>query len=384
MKKKAFICVLSVILVLSVFISSVVRQPEPEVTQTSDSASYSDRTLDFSLALLNECAKEGENVLISPLCASGALSAAALGASGDTRSQLDQVLGGSAEKIAARSGETLSDNGGVSIWVNNDGRITLSPDYVSSVENILDASVESTDFSTVLDKMNSWVSETTDGKVDSVIDEIPPQAVAYILSALTFEGEWLVPYTPEKVADGQFVSSDGTKYDVQFMKSTENIYIETDTFKGFAKPYSDGSYFIALLPDEDVSMTDLLSSLNGTSFDQLMNSATNDSVSVCIPKFTAENKLSLCEALINMGASDAFSREKADFSAMGSDTLYITEFVQSTFISVDEKGTQGGAGSGIEVSLKGMPSFSVVLDRPFAYFVVKDGDMFFAGVLERV
>lgn len=387
MKKTLFLCVMAFVLVISVILSSFFGYSVPAVSDSAQNTPKTSEisTLDFSLRLLYECAAEGENILVSPLCASSALTAAALGAEGSTRTQLEAVLisDGDLESLSLSLGKTLSDSdGAVSLWANNDGRLVLHKDYVRSVENALRAEVSLTDFGSVLHKMNTWVEKATDGKITSIVNDIPPEAVLYILSALTFDGEWVVPYTVENVSEGEFFASDGSVCNVEFMKSTESIYLETKLAVGFAKPYTDGSYFMALLPNEGISITDMLSSLDGAAFEQMMNSVRSKSVSVCLPKFTAESELSLAKVIADMGAPDAFSMNAANFSAMGSDALYISDFMQNTYLSVDENGTQGGAAAGVEVSLKSMPTVSVVFNRPFVYFIVKDGVLLFAGVLE--
>lgn len=391
MKKNVYLSILAVLLVISVIFSSFLgeaRQASAEAVETGGGVS-SVSSLDFSLALLRECAADGENVLISPLCASSALTAVALGSSGDTRAQLESVLcsGSDVDSLAAVLGKALANsNGAVSLWLKDDGCLELSESYTGNIKSSFDAEISVTDFdNSTLDAMNGWVSDVTDGRIDSIIDEIPPEAGLYILSALSFDGEWTVPYTIENVIDGEFIATDGTVYDVQYMKSTESIYLETENAVGFAKPYTDGSYFIGLLPNEDVSMTDVLATLDGAAFRQMINNAQSKSVSVYLPKFTAESELSLSEAVIGMGAVDAFSPSKADFSALGAQpqSAYISDFLQNTYLRVDELGSQGGAAAGVEVSLKTTPAATVRLDRPFVYFIVKDGELLFAGVIER-
>ncbi len=387
MKKTLFLSALAVILILSVAVSSVLVPAVSYVPTAHTESTETTGSVDFPLELLRKCYSEGENIIVSPLCASASMAAAGLGASGDTRTQLENVLcsGGDLNLYASFLGSAMSDSDCVlSVWVSDDGRFTLDGSYADSVKDNFSAKVFSADFGTALDSMNGWVQSATDGRIESIIDDIPPEAVMYILSALAFDGEWTVPYSSEKVTEGEFTGSDGTVYTASFMNSVENVYLESDNCTGFAKPYSDGSYFVALLPDEGVSVSAMLASLDSKAFGQIMSGAQQKSVTAILPKFEAESRLSLVNAMISMGAEDAFSKEKADFSAMGSDALYITDFLLNCTLSVDESGTTAGAASGIEVSLKGMPSVSVVLNRPFAYFIVKNGEILFAGVQERI
>ncbi len=391
-KKNLFLCVMALFLAAAVLLSSSSGAVQPAAAKTVQSSENNKTvsSIDFALGLLSHQWQSGENTVLSPLCASSALTAAALGASGDTRTQLESILtdNGNLNALASSLGAALSDSdGAVSLWLRNDGRLTLSESYLSAVGSTLDAQVSLSDFGPdTVEGMNRWVSDVTDGRVDSLINDIPPDACLYILSALSFDGEWAVPYSENSIREGEFTSSDGTVYAAEFMGSTENIYLETELAAGFAKPYSDGSYFVALLPDENVSMSDLLSSLDGDTFREMMAGAQTKSISVQLPKFESESRLSLCDSIISMGAPDAFSQAKADFSALGAQpqSAYISDFLLNSSISVDEKGTEGGAGAGIEVTLKGMPATSLRFDRPFVYFVIRDDVILFAGVLERI
>ncbi len=390
MKKYTFISVLAVLLVGAVILCFAFGKYTPDTAKVTQPVNtVPANTPNFSLSLLQSLSSENENVLVSPLCASSALTVAALGTDGETRIQLENVLGanGNLDSLTLQLGSILSDSGGaVSLWLCDDGRLTLNDSYLEDVKS-LDAYVSALPFDTsAIDAMNGWVSEKTHGRIDSLVDEIPPEAVLYILSTLSFDGEWVVPYSANDVMDGQFVASDGTSYSAEFMRSTENIYLETSLASGIAKPYTDGSVFVALLPNEGVSITDLIASLDSDSFINMLRSSESKNITVFLPKFTAESKLSLSDTIINMGAPNAFSPDSADFSPLGAPphSTYISNFLQNNYLCVDESGTEGGSASGIEVSLKSAPTASLKFDRPFVYFIVKNDTILFEGVLERI
>ncbi len=391
MKKTVFLFVLGIALILSVLSGFLISSKTPEVVPSAQTNTNQNKlsTLDFSLGLLKECQVKDENVLVSPLCASGCLTAAALGSSGNTKLQLSDVLvsGADISSLAASLGTALTENDCVlSVWLSNDGRLELSSEYSAQVKNTLSADIFSADFGTALDSINNWVKDSTDGRIESIIDDIPPESVMYILSAFTFDGEWVTPYTEDNVSEGLFTSSDGNVGNVEFMTSTENIYLETELSTGFAKPYTNGSCFIALLPNEGVSTAELVASLDSKTFTQMISSAEQKKVRVFLPKFKTSSRLSLSQAVINMGAPDAFSSKDADFSALGAKdgNVYISDFLQNCCLNVDELGTQGGAAAGVEVSIKSAPTVTVRLDRPFIYFILNGDELLFAGITERI
>ena len=53
--------------------------------------------------------------------------------------------------------------------------------------------------------------------IPEVLDEIPPEAVMYLVNALAFEAEWSDIYEKKQVRDGTFTKEDGTKQSTEFM-----------------------------------------------------------------------------------------------------------------------------------------------------------------------
>ncbi len=76
-----------------------------------------------------------------------------------------------------------------------------------------------------------------------------------------------------------------------------------------------------------------------------------------------------------MGMTDAFDKERADFTGMGSSPLgniFINRVLHKTFIDVTPLGTRAGAATVVEINAEGdmLVEKSVVLDRPFLYMIV--------------
>lgn len=87
-----------------------------------------------------------------------------------------------------------------------------------------------------------------------------------------------------------------------------------------------------------------------------------------LPKFKAEYKRELNEALTNMGLGIAFSNT-AYFTKINKNAfLQISEVLQKTFIEVNEEGTEAAAVTGVEIVLTSAgPSF--IADHPFLYMI---------------
>ena len=226
--------------------------------------------------------------------------------------------------------------------------------------------------------------------IPQILDQVPPNAVMYLVNALAFEAKWRDAYREYQVTEGKFTREDGNGETVEFMRSIEKRYLENEKATGFMKEYMGGRYaFAALLPKEGVSVAELIASLTGEELHQMLaHPETVYDVDTALPKFESKCSLLMNEALIGMGMPDAFDDTKADFSAMGNVDVYINRVLHKTFISVGEQGTRAGAATVVEMTKNtaviDMPEQkTVILDRPFVYMLVdtETGTPLFIGTM---
>ncbi|MEG0825779.1 MAG: serpin family protein, partial [Oscillospiraceae bacterium] len=84
----------------------------------------------------------------------------------------------------------------------------------------------------------------------------------------------------------------------------------------------------------------------------------------------------LNDILGQMGMTDAFDANRADFSGLGTcreGNLFISQVLHKTKITLDEKGTKAGAVTAVEMrcGAAAVEPKQVILDRPF-YFMIVD------------
>ncbi len=106
----------------------------------------------------------------------------------------------------------------------------------------------------------------TDGLIDKIIDKFDSDAVMYLINTVLFDAEWEIVYTKDEIRDGTFTVPDGTKRTVAMMYSDEHGYLNDGKATGFIKPYKNGYSFVALLPNEDISLDNHIIALTGESF----------------------------------------------------------------------------------------------------------------------
>lgn len=371
-----------------------------KVNKLDDLEEQSASFTDFALRLFKATNEDGENVLISPLSVMCALSMTLNGAEGNTLAQMEDVLGMQRDELnlylysyitSLPKGDKYKLIQANSIWFRDDDRFSVSPDFLQTNADYYGADIYKAPFDRqTLRDINNWVKLNTDGMIPKILDDIPDSAIMYLVNALAFEAEWKEVYKKTQVRDGKFTTEDGEVQKVRLMYAEENRYLEDENATGFIKYYSDRKYaFAAILPNEGVSVSEYLASIDGEALYSMLTNSQSTTVKTAIPKFEVEYDTEMSGILKEMGMSDAFNNILADFSGIGSSTrgnIYIGRVIHKTFIEVGEKGTRAGAATVVEMNDKAAePSKTkeVILDRPFIYMLIdcENNVPFFIGTL---
>ena len=371
-----------------------------KVNKLDDLEEQSASFTDFALRLFKAANEDGENVLISPLSVMCALSMTLNGAEGNTLAQMENVLGMQRDELnlylysyitSLPKGEKYKLIQANSIWFRDDDRFSVSPDFLQTNADYYGADIYKAPFDRqTLRDINNWVKLNTDGMIPKILDDIPDSAIMYLVNALAFEAEWKEVYKKTQVRDGKFTTEDGEVQKVKLMYAEENRYLEDENATGFIKYYSDKKYaFAAILPNEGVSVSEYLASIDGEALYSMLTNSQSTTVKTAIPKFDVEYDTEMSGILKEMGMSDAFSQNLADFSGIGSSTrgnIYIGRVIHKTFIEVGEKGTRAGAATVVEMNDAAAPPSKpkeVILDRPFIYMLIdcENNVPFFIGTL---
>lgn len=371
-----------------------------KVNKLDDLEEHSASFTDFALRLFKATNEDGENVLISPLSVMCALSMTLNGAEGNTLAQMEDVLGMQRDELnlylysyitSLPKGEKYKLIQANSIWFRDDDRFSVSPDFLQTNADYYGADIYKAPFDRqTLRDINNWVKLNTDGMIPKILDDIPDSAIMYLVNALAFEAEWKEVYKKTQVRDGKFTTEDGEVQKVKLMYAEEKRYLEDENATGFIKYYSDRKYaFAAILPNEGVSVSEYLASIDGEALYSMLTNSQSTTVKTAIPKFEVEYDTEMSGILKEMGMSDAFSQNLADFSGIGSSTrgnIYIGRVIHKTFIEVGEKGTRAGAVTVVEMNDAAAPPSKpkeVILDRPFIYMLIdcENNVPFFIGTL---
>ena len=365
---------------LSVKAEDLMRDVEPAASSAQPlSEAFRTAAADFSVRLLHEQAGGTENRLLSPMSLYLTLSMLAEGAQGQTRSELDVLLGAPEERGAMcawlMANWTVKNAGTVtlanSLWM--DEGMEVRPAFLQTNADSYKAAAYRADLQApqALKDINAWVDYQTEGQIPQALDSLDPAAVLYLVNTVLFDMKWEKPYEKKDVFSHAFHAAEGA-FDTEFLSSVEASYMENERVTGFKRPYQGGQYsFVGLLPREGVSLEEAAQALTGAAWMRLLDGA-EGSVRAGIPSFSYADDADLRQPLNRLGVRAAFAPAADDFAPMGGPGLFLSDIRQKTRIELDAHGTKAAAFTFAISGENAGPGWEheVILDRPFLYAIV--------------
>lgn len=354
----------------------------------------------FAYQFGDKLAARGENYFFSPYSISSALAVLDNAAEGETREQIERMLGITDREhynqqmsfyMEKPQNEQASVQSANSIWIDRNCTLsdTAYTDYLPLVDFYYGAEVWEADFALdpvgTKDAINQWVEEHTGGMIPHFKEEVDPDTILSIINAVYFYGEWSAPFGAEATFEQTFHGQNGDA-EVPMMHQGELYlpYYEQDGLCGISLPYGDGSVVMnVLLPSEDVqqSAAELFGTLSGTEKNDylttLMNSETRFVQSLTLPKFTMDYSVpNMSQILEELGMKCAFVPGEADFSGITdpqTSAFYVSEVSHVAKLEVDELGSRAAAVT--DIGIKNMSlvidenPVTFTVDRPFVFFI---------------
>jgi len=360
------------------------KRPElPEMIPQEDAI----QLCDFSLRILRENASESENTLISPFSLLNALGITAVGADGKTLTQMETTIGISSDNLnrdmavwrnSLKNTSKASLHSANSIWITDDDRVTVYDSFLQTNADYWKADIFRIPFDGKAHRtINAWAEDNTEGKIKDILDKVNSDAVMYLVNALAFDAEWADIYESTQVQKAAFKCSDGATAKIKMMYGSDSVYLEDENASGFMKYYKGHNYaFAALLPREDSDINEYLQNVDGMTLYTMLHSPQRCTVNTGIPKFSSTYTAEMSPIFASMGMSDAFDFDKADFSRLGissAGNIAISRILHKTTITVDERGTEAGAVTVIEMADGASDIIEVkqvILNRPFIYMLL--------------
>ena len=334
---------------------------------------------------------KNENIVFSPLSIVMLMAIAAISCDGTAKEEIVNVLGADLtyeelksvlielQSVFSNSDSMKSSN---AVCVQERIADSIKPDFVERLSEFGGRLFASKD---IVRDVNEWVSKNTNGLITEIADESIKNQLACLMNAVAYTADWNKKYEEDDIFDDIFNNADGTLSEASMLFSTERLYIETEEYKGFAKPYKNSKYsFMALLPNKH-GTGPLKKMVRNADFTQIYKSGSKEKVYVTMPEFKYGKDLTA--TMTEMGIRNVFSSE-ADFSPMSTEQLKIESVFHQVHIEVDRKGTKAAAAT-MAVLAGGCVMLDdtriIDLNRPFVYSIVHNetGLPVFIGVMNR-
>lgn len=346
---------------------------------------------------------EHENIMVSPLSVSLALAMTYNGADSDTKTAMEETLklyGLTTDEINS-SYQTLvnalkSLDSKVILEIANAiyyrDDFTVEQDFINTNKNYYDAEVSPLNFNLPNAKnvINDWVADKTHDKIETIIKEILPEHVMFLLNAIYFKGIWQSEFEKKDTEKKNFYLEDGTIIQTDFMKQENSVFFtRNELFSGVQLPYGQGNYNMYIfLPENDKTLNDVADNLNKENWESWIGNFFETNVDIELPKFKYEYEIKLNDILSEMGMGIAFSNF-ADFTGINKfGGLYIDYVKHKSFIEVNEEGTEAAAVTVVAIAYESaIPggNISFVVNRPFLFAITEKstGAILFIGTVKN-
>ncbi len=141
-----------------------------------------------------------------------------------------------------------------SIWYEQ--TFPFNASFLDESKLYFDAQVQALDFAnpSAVTTINSWVSEQTNNKIPTILDNIRKEEVMFLVNAIYFKGIWQKQFDKSKTVDAPFHAADGTTATVPMMARGEGVqHTATPEYSAVDLPYGNSAFTMTVvLPNVDI------------------------------------------------------------------------------------------------------------------------------------
>ena len=375
-------------------------------------------TLNF-LKTVNETDRSGKSFIYSPLSITYVLGMVNDAATGLTEKELEETLGFHEGGIQAvndyckklidglpKADNKVTLNIANAIFLNKN--FTLKPQFTQDMQTYYDAKAEALDFKApeTLDHINGWCNEKTNGMIPTILDEIDPLMVSYLLNAIYFKADWASKFDQKNTKDETFTTEKGNNSTtIPMMHQNVLInYMKNDAYSAIEMPYGNGLWnMVVMMPEEGKTADDVIDRLTMFGVYPMLYDDIDGSLSTWVfspyeidlklPRYeTSSDTDEIAGGLIGlmqkMGINRAFDEDLAEIPNMCELPVYIDMMRQKARIKVNEEGSEAAAVTVAGVNYLAMgsghieyPKATFHANRPFVYVIreASSGVILFVG-----
>jgi serine protease inhibitor len=341
---------------------------------------------DFGFELFSALSPEfkDENLVISPLSIRMALSMLANGAEENTLQEILQTMGVSQSleqnnllhqsllEILSSIDQKVLFKSAQSIW--HDEGFEPKADFLEVNRLFYDAKIFPLDFSNPISKdlINDWVAQATQQKIKTIVEDISPDHVLFLINAIYYKGAWRKEFEKKNTFPSTFFMENQQEVPVEMMFSSEvNFgYFRDEKIEMVRIPFGRGNFQLtAMMPSPSLALDDLIAEVSQSNWQNWQSQLTEDhGLHLYFPKFEVEAKMELSAVLASLGMPEVFT-SKANLKAIHPTArLEVNEINHKTFLKIDEEGAEAAAATSVGIVVTSLPP-SVIFNRPFLVFI---------------
>lgn len=364
-----------------------------------DEAALGLQAFGYELISRNPDLLEDGNLVVSPSSIGAAFAMARAGACGDTAEQIDSVLhfpmrglGDAYNSMTAdwssRSDAKDAPELSIANAVFAQRGFELEPAYLDTLAEDFGTGVRTVDFAdgSAAAVINEWVKTETHERIDKLFDQLDPATQLVLANAVYLKATWEKKFLADLTSPAPFHRADGTVVRPATMHTHDAeryAYVSTGDWAALRMPYvGDELAMWVLLPAARDG--DPVGLLDPAVLETAIDQARPQRVQLSLPKWDFQSDLPLNEPLQALGMTVPFGAG-ADFSGIAPAGLQIDQVMHRADITVDEKGTEAAAVTGIGFVVSAPPAPDVVMsvDHPFAFVILHEptGAPLFEGVV---
>jgi serpin B len=359
----------------------------------------------FAMEMFSNLSNENDNLFFSPYSIFTALGMVYEGARNGTADEIRSVFHFPADnqtRLDLFKGLIEHLNGGGTgcnlstanaMWVDKAFEVLKS--YRDALQNYYKSEAATVDFVHALEesrlRINYWVENQTNGKIKDLFPKgsLDAGTCLVLTNAIYFKGDWQMQFNSSLTTKRDFHPDSSHTVQVPMMVRTDDEsefnYTETSGMQILEMSYSGEKMSMLVLLPKSASTSEIEKMLSPQKLSEWKSKLEKQRVDVYFPKFTLNTKYFLEENLSDMGMPSAFT-SAADFSGIdGLKDLLISHVIHQAYVSVDEKGTEAAAATGVSFEKGAIepthPTFNA--DHPFIFIIQEKetGNILFMGKL---
>ncbi len=339
---------------------------------------------------------EDKNVVISPASISQVLLMILAGAEGNTADEIVSSFGKDKsskellDKTKAFNNWLDTRSGNSTISLSNaafydEPSLEILDGYESSLANNFQAELVAEDFSNkkeALSSINGWVDQNTNSRIPKILEDIGSDEVMFLVNALYLKADWENGFVEESTRGRDFTLEGGEVVQVPMMYADRGFStFSDDDLVAVELPYKDDSLSMFLIKPIDGNVNGLILEFDADKMNEILGKSINKRLMFTMPKFDVEYKNGEVRKNLELLGVNQMFTDQADLRKMATrSNLAISRLVHKTYITVDEKGTEGAAVTVAGVVTTSLPP-RVDFNSPFIFVILEKthAEMLFLG-----